>query len=141
MDNIVLDTNVIVSALRSRLGASYKLFSLVGTRRFEISLSVPLLLEYEDVLKRQSGTTISLNEQDIDDVIDYLCAIAQPHRVYYLWRPVLKDPRDDMILELAVSAECPFIVTYNIKDFRGSEQFGVELIRPKDFLDRMGALS
>src|SRR5664279_366145 len=90
MDNVVIDTNVLISALRSNQGASFKLLTLIGTERFDISLSVPLVLEYEDVLKRQAGTAIALTEADIGDVLDYLCSVAQRYKVYYLWRPQLK---------------------------------------------------
>ncbi len=138
MENVVLDTNVLVSALRSSLGASYKLLTQVGTGSFELSLSVPLVLEYEDVLKRQAGTAIALTEQEIDDVLDYLCSVAQRYEVFYLWRPIVKDPRDDMILELAVRAECSAIVTYNITDFQAIEQFGIRTIPPKVFLREIG---
>jgi len=136
---IVLDTNVIVSALRSRKGASYKLLMLVDRANFEINLSVSVLLEYEDVTKRLLGQ-ISLTETELDDILDYLCGLANLRDVFYLWRPFLKDPKDDMILELAVSAQCDVIVTYNQKDFVGIEQFGIEVMTPKEFLQRIGVL-
>jgi predicted nucleic acid-binding protein len=60
--------------------------------------------------------------------------------LFFLWRPYLKDPEDDMVLELAVTANCDFIVTYNIKDFKGAEEFGVEVITPQEFLERIGEL-
>ena len=135
---IVLDTNVIVSALRSRKGASYKLLMLVDRANFEINLSVSVLLEYEDAAKRLLGQ-IPLTETEIDDILDYLCGLANHRDVFYLWRPFLKDPKDDMILELAVSAQCEAIVTYNQKDFVGIEQFGIEVMTPKVFLQRIGA--
>lgn len=134
---IVLDTNVIVSALRSRQGASYKLVMLVGQASFEINLSVPLALEYEDATKRLLGQ-IALKEQDIDNILDYLYLMAHQCEVFYLWRPFLKDPKDDMVLELAVSAQCEFIVTYNRQDFEGIEQFGMEAITPAEFLAKIG---
>jgi putative PIN family toxin of toxin-antitoxin system len=134
---IILDTNIIVSALRSRQGASYKLMMLVGQGDFEINLSVSLLLEYEDATKRLLGQ-IALDEQDIDNVLDYLCRMANQREVFYLWRPFLQDPKDDMVLELAVSANCEFIVTYNRRDFAGAEQFGINIITPSEFLAKMG---
>jgi predicted nucleic acid-binding protein len=112
----------------------------VGRGRFDISLSVPLVLEYEDVAKRLVGSAIQLTEADVDDVIDYLCSVALQHKVYFLWRPFLKDPKDDMVLELAVSAGCSFIVTYNRGDFKGAEQFQVEIVTPKGFLEKIGEL-
>lgn len=135
---IVLDSNVIVSALRSRKGASYTLLMLVDRANFEINLSVSVLLEYEDAAKRLLGQ-IPLTETEIDDILDYLCGLVHHHNVFYLWRPFLKDPKDDMILELAVSAQCEAIVTYNQKDFVGIEQFGIEVMTPKVFLQRIGA--
>jgi putative PIN family toxin of toxin-antitoxin system len=136
---IVLDTNVVVSALRSQKGASYKLLMLIGKASFEINLSVPVLLEYEDATKRLLGR-IALTEQEIDDILDYLCEMANRRDVFYLWRPFLKDPKDDMILELAVSAQSEIIITYNQKDFVGVEQFGIEVMTPKEFLERIGEL-
>jgi putative PIN family toxin of toxin-antitoxin system len=136
---VVLDTNVIVSALRSQRGVSYKLLMMVGRANFEINLSVPVLLEYEDAAKRLLGQ-IPLTESDINNILDYLCKMANQQEVFFLWRPFLKDPKDDMILELAVAAQCEAIITYNKKDFVGVEQFGLQVITPKEFLERIGAL-
>ena len=137
---IVLDTNVLVSALRSRLGASFSLLSLIDSGKFSICVSVPLVLEYEAATKRHAKT-IGLTYTDIDNILDYLCLVAEHHRVYYLWRPTLKDPNDDMVLELAVSCKAEAIVTYNRGDFKGVEQFGIRILSPKDFLKQIGELS
>ena len=135
---IVVDTNVIVSGLRSRRGASYRLLSLIGKSAvFEISLSVPLLLEYEDALKRHARQ-LGMTHEDIDDVLEYLCSVASLHEVYYLWRPVLRDPKDEFVLELAVGAGCETIVTYNTRDFAGAGTFGIVVERPREFLKRIG---
>lgn len=136
---IVLDTNVIVSALRSQLGTSYKLLMLIGQSAFEINLTVPVLLEYEDVTKRLLDQ-IPLTEVEVDDILDYLAGMANERGIFYLWRPFLKDPKDDMILELAVSASCETIVTFNKKDFVGVEQFGIQVMTPKEFLESIGEL-
>ncbi|MGD9047478.1 MAG: putative toxin-antitoxin system toxin component, PIN family [Anaerolineae bacterium] len=136
---VVVDTNVLVSALRSRRGASHRLLLLVSSGKFMINLSVPLVLEYEEVAKRLLGDTL-LSEQDVDDILDYLCAVANQREIFYLWRPFLKDPKDDMVLELAVTADCDFIVTYNEKDFQGIERFGVRTVTPRDFLELIGEL-
>jgi len=134
---IVIDTNVLISALRSQYGASYKLLMLAGSKKFQIALSVPLALEYEEVAVRLIEET-DLTVSDIDDIIDYLCKEADHTEIYYLWRPFLKDPDDDMLLELAVSAGCDVIVTYNKKDFRGTEQFGIQVMTAKEFLEEIG---
>jgi putative PIN family toxin of toxin-antitoxin system len=136
---IVLDTNVLVSALRSRRGAAHRLLRLIDSGKFEINLSVPLCLEYEAVCKRLVGQTL-LSERDIDAILDYLCQVANHKPVYYLWRPFLNDPKDDMVLELAVAAGCACIVTYNLRHFPGMEQFGIQVRTPKEFLQDIGEL-
>lgn len=137
---VVVDTNVFISALRSRLGAPHRLLMLVGGSRFEIALSVPLVAEYEDAGKRMSTAT-GLEPEEVDDVIDYLCSVAHLQEIHFLWRPVLRDVRDDHVLELAVEAGCGVIVTHNIKDFAGAEHFGVEVLTPEEFLRRIGGQS
>jgi putative PIN family toxin of toxin-antitoxin system len=137
--DIVLDTSVIVTAQRSQRGASAKLMSMIGTGRFEIHLSVPLALEYEDVLHRQSSS-LGLTREDVTDLVDALCALSQHHEIYYLWRPLLRDVKDELILELAVAARCSHIVTYNRRDFVGVEQFGIRVVTPKEFLQEIGEL-
>ena len=137
---IVIDTNVWVAALRSKRGASHRLISLIDSGKFEVNISVPLVLEYEEVAKRLVGE-IPLTERDIDDVLDYICKVAHHRKIYYLWRPFLSDPGDDRVLELAVTAECDFIVTFNQSDFQGIEQFGLAAITPQAFLRKIGALS
>jgi putative PIN family toxin of toxin-antitoxin system len=130
---VVLDTNVVVAALRSRQGASFKLLSLLEEDRFEVALSVPLLLEYEDVLTRHIQAGL-YEQQDIDDFLDYLCQTAHRQSIFFLWRPCLPDPKDDMVLELAVAAGCDAIVTHNQRDFVGAERLGVRIDAPRDFL-------
>ncbi len=136
---IVMDTNVFMTALRSQLGASYKLLSLLENDIYQLNLSVPLVLEYEEVAKRMIGE-ISLSEQEIDDILDFVVSKSNRWHIFYLWRPQLKDPSDDMVLELAVTASCKYILTYNVHDFRGSEKFGIEAITPKVFLEMVGKL-
>jgi putative PIN family toxin of toxin-antitoxin system len=135
---VVLDTNILVSALRSRRGASFKLVSLIGKGKFSLHISVPLVLEYEEVLLRHKHAP--LTNKDIEAFLDYLCKVAEPQRIFYLWRPFLKDADDDMVLELAFNARCSHIVTFNSKDFRGSEQFGLQVVTPKEFLKEIGVL-
>jgi putative PIN family toxin of toxin-antitoxin system len=136
---IVLDTNVLLSALRSQLGASYRLVSLVGEGLFDIVVSVPLILEYEAVAKRQSRQ-LRLTHAEIDDILDYLCQVGLQREIFFLWRPVLRDPKDDLILEVAVESESDYIVTHNVKDFAGAERFHVKVIGPKGFLEVIGKL-
>jgi putative PIN family toxin of toxin-antitoxin system len=133
VSNVVIDTNVIIAALRSKKGASSKLLSLLGMQKFEAHLSVPLALEYEDVIHRQR-IELGLSQVDVSNLVDSLCALTKPHKVYFLWRPSLSDPKDEMLLELAVSAQCEYIVTHNIADFKGVEKFGIKAVTPGMFL-------
>lgn len=128
--DIVLDTNVLVAALKSSLGASFRLLSLVEADSFTLHVSTPLVSEYEAVLKRG---IISLSVDEIDDVIDFLCSRAVLNKIFYLWRPVLKDPDDDFVLELAVKAHAT-IVTWNVNDFKHAALFGIDVMTPRDFL-------
>jgi len=115
------------------------LLTLIGSDKFEINVSVPLIIEYEDVAKRLIEK-IALTEDDIDDILDYICSTANRRKVFYLWRPFPRDPKDDMVLELAVAARCDFIVTYNKRDFQGVERFGHRVVTPKEFLQEIGEL-
>lgn len=134
---IVIDTNVIISALKSRNGFSFKLLSIIDDKRFRVFISVPLILEYEDVIKR-SESQIKLSFTEISDILDYICLIAEQRKIFYLWRPFLKDPKDDMILELAVESECDYIISFNKKDFKKIEKFNLEVITPKELLRKIG---
>ena len=112
--------------------------TLVGTGRFTHVVSVALLFEYEGaVVRPESG--IRLPRPVIDDVLDYLCAAGQHQQIYFLWRPTLPDPSDDLVLEVAVHGHCDRIVTFNKRDFVGSERFGVKIDTPSEFLRSIGA--
>jgi putative PIN family toxin of toxin-antitoxin system len=135
----VLDTNVLITALRSSRGASFKLLSLLKAGRFEIHLSIPLAVEYEEVLEREREN-LGLSRTEMGDFLDYLCRVAHLHEVYFLWRPFLPDPNDEMILDLAVRARCEYIVTYNKRDFPGVDRFGIRVVTSKAFLQEIGEL-
>ena len=136
---IILDTNVLYSALRSRKGAAFLLLSLLPSEKFLLNVSVPLILEYEDVLKRKENE-LYFTSEELDQILDNLCAMANRHDVFYLWRPLLTDPGDDLILELAVKANCSYIVTYNKQDFAGVDSFGVKIVDAREFLKIIGEL-
>jgi putative PIN family toxin of toxin-antitoxin system len=138
--DVVVDTNVLVSGLMSLNGASHRFLAELGRHsKLIIHVSVPLILEYEEVLKRQARM-LGLTYGDIDDLLDYICSISKHHEIFYLWRPYLNDINDDMLLELAVESRCKFIVTFNHRDFEGINRFGVETITPKAILDEIGEL-
>jgi len=136
MLKVVIDTNVIYAGLRSRNGASFQVLQRIGTEQFAMVLSVPLLFEYEMVLKREALP--HLTEQDIEDVLDFLCAASDTRDIFYLWRPYLKDPKDDMLLEVAVESNAEYIVTFNLQDFRNIGAFGVQAITPQQLLQKIG---
>ena len=135
---IVIDTNVLVSALRSRRGASFKLVSVLPSDEFSIAISVPLVLEYEDALKRLESSAIT--SQDIGNFVDFLCKIGHHQEIFFLWRPFLPDPSDDHVLEVAVAAGCDAIVTYNKRNFKGIERFGLRVLDPREFLSEIGVI-
>ena len=136
---VVLDTNVVVAALRSRRGASFWVVSEIGRDRFELVLSVPLVLEYEQAVINARPPRVS--QMDIHAFLDYLCLEARLQKIFYLWRPHLRDPKDDMVLEAAVGGKCEAIVTHNRRHFDGAASFGITILSPAEFLVRLGVLS
>jgi putative PIN family toxin of toxin-antitoxin system len=139
LPQIVIDTNVIVAGLRSRRGSAFKLLILINTGQFDIHLSIPLVLEYTEVLLRELPN-LYLSREEVDDLIDFYCAVGVQHEIFFLWRPFLRDPKDEMVLELAVKAGCQSIITYNTRDFAGVGQFGLNLLEPSEFLRLIGKL-
>lgn len=133
---IVIDTNVILAALKSNKGKSYALVSKIGNGSFDFALSVPLVLEYEAVLKNHSDRNI-FTDSDIEDFINYLCAVGIKTKIFYLWRPYLKDPFDDHVLEVAINSNSQAIVTFNKKDFLEAESLGIKIQTPKEFLEEL----
>jgi putative PIN family toxin of toxin-antitoxin system len=132
---IVLDTNVLVSALRSRRGASWRILSLIGTGAFRSHVSVALALEYEEVLKRANMTS-ALTEDDVDKFLDYIFRSSNLVPSVFPRRPSLSDPDDELVLDLAL--QCGgIIVTYNKRDFAGAEKRRVLVWTPAEFLESM----
>lgn len=133
---IVIDTNVILSAFQSSKGKSFELISKIGEGDFDFAVSVPLVLEYEAILKNHLDRDI-FTDSDIDDFIDYICAVGVRTKIFYLWRPYLKDPFDDHILEVTIQSNAQAVVTFNKKDFREAENLGVRILTPKEFLEEL----
>lgn len=136
---IVIDTNIFISALKNDIGASFYLLSLIGKSEFETNISVPLIMEYESVANRFLGKT-NLSVTDLNNIIDYICSASNIHKIRYLWRPYLKDPKDDFVLELAVKARSQYIITFNEKDFKNISKFGIKAVTPWEFLKERGLL-
>ncbi|MDE0155781.1 MAG: putative toxin-antitoxin system toxin component, PIN family [Gammaproteobacteria bacterium] len=137
--NVVIDTNVLVAALRSNKGASYRLLSWLPHGRYTPNISVPLFLEYEAVLKRE-GMAPTLDSVDIDAVLDFVLSKSRIRKIYFLWRPFLRDLKDDHLLEVAVASNSKYIVTFNVNDFRGIEKFGVKAVTPQEYLKLTGIM-
>lgn len=129
----VLDTNVIISALRSRNGASFALLRRVGRPGWRIHISTALLLEYEEVARREAGALWARPER-VEAVLRFIAASAAEHAISFRWRPFLSDPDDDFVLELAIAAGARYIVTHNVRNFVGVESLGVKALRPREFL-------
>ncbi len=137
---VVIDTNVLFTSLRSSRGASYKLVSLLPSNRFSIAISVPLIIQYEDVLRR-GKLRASISEKDISDFIDFFCYVGDHQEIFFLWRPFLPDPSDDLVLEVAVAGGCDAIITYNKRHFKNVKKFGLRILDPKEFLTEIGVIS
>ncbi|MEX2264286.1 MAG: putative toxin-antitoxin system toxin component, PIN family [Bryobacteraceae bacterium] len=136
MRQIVLDTNVLVAALRSKRGASYRLVRSIGEGDWRLNISVALALEYEDVLKR-TGMLPDFGEAEVDDLLDYLFAASNLVPFVLRQRPYLRDPDDERILEVAVQCRA-MIITHNTRDFGASERLGVSVKAPSEFLLMLG---
>ncbi|MBL3529674.1 MAG: putative toxin-antitoxin system toxin component, PIN family [gamma proteobacterium endosymbiont of Lamellibrachia anaximandri] len=134
---VVIDTNVLVAALRSKKGASHKLLISLINGAYQPNISVPLFVEYESVTKR-SGMVAGLTDNDINTVLDYLLSKSSIREIFYLWRPCLKDPNDDLVLEVAVESQSEYIITFNKKDFRGIHKFGIKAVTPQEFMIERG---
>ncbi len=133
---VVLDSSVLVAALRSRQGASFRLLELLRDGRFEMAVSVPLVLEYEAVLVRHAGE-LNLSREAAVGVVDFLCGVGHRQEIHFLWRPSLPDPQDEFVLELAVAANCEAIITHNVRDFAGAKKFKPQVLTPSALLSRV----
>jgi len=133
--NIVIDTNVLLSAIYSNKGASYKLLSMVNSDKFIVNISTTLIYEYEEILKLKSKLEIKY----VDSILNYICLIGKKNKIFYLWRPKLKDSDDDFLLELAVKSNS-IIVTLNGKDFKPASEFNLKVMTPKEFLQYIGEI-
>lgn len=139
----MLDTDVLVAAMRSRRGASWQLVDRALARKFSLLLSVPLVLEYEAVLAREEHRIVHcLGPAQLGEVINSLVNVAEPVQIRFLWRPLLSDPTDDMVLETALNGQADLLVTFNQEDFAAAARgFALKIVRPSEALHRLRALT
>jgi putative PIN family toxin of toxin-antitoxin system len=129
----IVDTNVILSGLRSRRGSSFRLIQQVAEGVIVPSVTVPLVLEYEDVLKRP-GSLPHYSDKEIGDFIDWWVSVSSTHTVHFLWRPHLSDPKDDLLLEAAIVAGAKHIVSFNLRHLEPCLELGIKPLSPTDYL-------
>lgn len=132
MRPIVLDTNVLIAALRSQRGASFAILSEIGKSWVPL-ISVPLILEYEAVAKREAER-LEIPEKTVELVVRAFCFYGRHTAVYFRLRPVFRDPNDDFVLELAAAGRADAIVTHNVRHFQDAERFGISVQTPREFL-------
>ncbi len=130
---IVFDTNVIISALKSAKGASFRLLPLIRAGVLRPAVTAPLIFEYDDVASRP-GILSHLSSAEISSFLDWFVSVSSQHKVHFLWRPLLRDPKDDLVLEAAVAASADYVVTFNTSDFDRASSLGVRVITPLQLL-------
>lgn len=137
---LVLDTNVLVAAMRSPRGASAAILMAARQGRATLLVSVSLALEYEATCREaEHRLAAGLSEREVDVFLDAVMAMAEPVETHFLWRPHLRDPGDEMVLEAAVNGRAHALVTFNVRDFgTAPAQFGVELLLPREAIARIG---
>jgi putative PIN family toxin of toxin-antitoxin system len=136
---LVVDTSVMVAAIRSDTGASRYLLVAALEGRLTMLVSVPLLMEYQAVMSRPEHLAASrLSPSDVEALLDAVAAVSEPVLLDFLWRPVLPDPDDDMVLETGVNGQADAIVTFNRRHFGpATKRFGIEVLLPADAVDRL----
>lgn len=134
------DTDVIVAAMRSPVGASAAILRAVRREKVELLLSVPLAMEYEAVcLRAEHQMAAGLSEQEVHIFVDAVIAMAEPVKIHFLWRPQLRDPSDEMVLETVVNGRADLLVTFNERDYRTvPERFGIQVTTPRRAMERIG---
>jgi putative PIN family toxin of toxin-antitoxin system len=134
----VMDTNVLIAALRSRQGASFEILRRLRFGEWTAVLSNHLLYEYEEIVKRQAPE-LGLGLDDVDQLLNAICARGEECLLSHGWQPILSDPDDEPLVQLAIESDALRIVSHNVRHLRPAVRLGVELLRPREFLDRLRA--
>lgn len=129
----VMDTNILHAGLRSKRGASYQVLEALWARRWTLVLSQTVLTEYEEVVKREASA-LHLTLQQIDRLLDALCALAECRGLSDTWQAVLNDPDDEALVHLAVETQAGHLVSHNSRHLEPARALGVNLVEPKAFL-------
>jgi putative PIN family toxin of toxin-antitoxin system len=136
---LVLDTSVLIAAIRGPGGASARLLDAALAEEVHVLISTPLLLEYEAVMTRPEHQLVSgLSDEEVGKLLDAFAAIAEHVEFFFTWKPSLNDPDDEMVMETAVSGGATAIVTFNKRHFQvPAARFGIEIIDPKTAYRRL----
>jgi putative PIN family toxin of toxin-antitoxin system len=134
MIRAVMDTNVLVAGLRSRLGASHQLLQLLRSGRWTLVLSNTVGSEYHEILHREAAA-LRMNHSDVDAFLDALCGFAERQNLSTTWTPAATDPDDEALVQLAREAKVQYLITHNVRHMRAAEQFGVRVLTPAEFLN------
>jgi len=132
----VIDTNVLYAGLYSATGASHQLLRFIEPGYVTPVLSTTLVFEYEEVLRRNQKA-LKLSDRGLEDVLNGLCNRGECRSIHFLWRPQLRDAKDDHVLELAVAGGCTDIITHNIKDFLRASELDVRILTPAELLGEL----
>jgi putative PIN family toxin of toxin-antitoxin system len=135
----VLDTDVVVAAMRSPAGASAAILRAARRGKVTVLLSVALALEYEAVCRQAEHRLASgLTDQEAETFVTAVIAMAEPVKIHFLWRPQLRDAGDEMVLETAVNGGADALITFNVRDYgEVPSRFGIELLLPREAIGRI----
>lgn len=138
---VVADTDVIVAAMRSPSGASAAILRAAREGKVQLLASVALAIEYEAVCSApEHQVAAGLSAHEVGIFIDAVLALAEPVETHFLWRPQLRDPGDEMVLEAAVNGGAEILITFNLRDFAGTPaRFGIAVMLPGEALKRIKA--
>jgi putative PIN family toxin of toxin-antitoxin system len=136
---VVLDTDVVVAAMRSPKGASAALLLAADAGQLTLVATVPLFIEYEAVcLRPEHILAAGLGRGDVIVFLDRLADLVEPVDIWFMWRPQLRDPGDELVLEAVVNGQADALVTFNRRDYMpAADSFGMPVLLPGEMLRRV----